>query len=133
MSAVAEASALLWEIAEPRPVGDTIKKAVNRVAQRVTKYLPPKQVMTPGRAEDIWRKEARLIRAEEMDAIRKAADARIVREAKVERSKLEDRVARLEAALFIQDADFHQPSLDALRGMAGREDRALDRGGVGDE
>src|SRR4051812_33292346 len=92
MSAVAEASILLRRIAEPRRADDSIKTLIVRAARRVSKFFP----ISPSRAEDIWRREARLIRAEEMDAIRKAADAaRIVSEAKHERSKLEDRISRL--------------------------------------
>ncbi len=125
MSAVAEASTLLRDIAEPRPVGDSVKLAIGRSARRVSLFLP--QPMAFGRAEDIWRREARAIRAEEMDAIRKAAKAdRLAQEAKNEFTELKARIARLEAALRIQDEDFHSPSLDALGRVAGETDRTLD-------
>lgn len=113
MSAVAEAAVLLKEIAEPRPAGDTVKGAINRAARRVSKFmLSP---MRPGRAEDIWRQEARAIRAEEMDAIRRAAKAdRLKEEAKDELAKIDARIARLEA-LLVQDEDFYRGQVDAER------------------
>lgn len=123
MSAVDEASTLLRKIAEPRPVGDSVKSAITRAARRVSALFP----LSMSRAEDIWRKEARLIRAEEMDAIRRLADRRIVEEAQRERSELERRISRLEA-LLVQDEDFYRSGLDALREMAGRKNRPMGGG-----
>lgn len=121
MSAVAEASVLLRRIAEPRMADDSVKTLIVRAARKVSRFFP----LTPSRAEDIWRREARLIRAEEMDAIRKAAEDRIVGEVKRERSELETRLARLEA-LLLQDEEFHSPEVAALRQLAGRKDSTLD-------
>lgn len=119
MRAVAEAASLLRQVAEPRPVGDTVKEATNRAARRVS--------LRPGRVEDIWREEAKAIRAEEMDAIRKAAaQDRMVREAKDELTELNARIARLEA-LLVQDEDFHRPQVDAFRTVARRPHRTVDR------
>jgi hypothetical protein len=126
MSACAEAASLLRSIAEPRPVGDTVKAAINRASRRVSAFL--REPMRPGRAEDIWRGEARAIRAEEIDAIRRAAEARLHREARHEFTQLDARISRLEA-LLVQDAEFHGPEADALGSMARDPHRAVDRGG----
>lgn len=110
MNAVAEASIRLRRIAEPRPVGDTVKEAINRSARRVSKFLRQSGFgpMTATRAEDLWRQEARRVDAEEMDAIR-AADAaaeRVIEEARNALAEHDARIARLEA-LLVQDEEFH--------------------------
>lgn len=74
MKTVEEAATLLRQIAEPRPVGDTVKTAITRAARRVSPFLD--QALSYSRAEDIWRREARRIRVDEMDAIRAAHQAR---------------------------------------------------------
>jgi hypothetical protein len=120
MSAVAEASHLLRQLAEPRPVGDTIKAAINRAARRVK--------IKAGRVEDIWRQEARAVRAEEMDAIRRA----VMEEARLEYSRLVNRIASIEATLRRSDPDFHSTDINGLRELqrdAGSLDRSVDRGG----
>jgi hypothetical protein len=117
MSAVAEAACLLRQLAEPRPVGDTIKAAINRAARRVR--------LSPGRTEDIWRQEARAVRAEEMDAIRRA----VTEEARSEYKRLVNRIASIEATLREGDQDFHCFDRDALRDIRSRLDSTLDRGG----
>lgn len=114
MSAVSEASYLLRRAAEPRPVGDSIKQAITRAARRCG--------LAPSRVEDIWRGEARLVRAEEMDAIRRAAaksPSAQEAEARDELIELRGRIARLEELLMASDQDFHRPSLAALRDQAG--------------
>lgn len=128
MSAVAEAAALLRCVAEPRPVGDSVKAAINRAATRVARFIPPhwSDRWHAGRAEDIWRQEARGVWAEEMDAIRRAADERAAQEARNEHRDTLARIARLEAVLRIQDEDFHSPDIGALRGMVGRKDSSMD-------
>lgn len=116
MSACAEAASLLRSVAEPRPVGDTVKEAINRAA-RLTG-------LRYGRAEDIWRQEARTIRADEMDRIRRAAEKKLVREARDEFGELELRIKRLEA-LLVQDADLRGPEADAVRPMGRPVDRSM--------
>jgi hypothetical protein len=74
MTTVDLASRLMQDIAEPRPVGDTVKAAITRAARAVSAAL--QEPMSYGRAEDIWRREARRIDAAEMDAIRTAHAAR---------------------------------------------------------
>lgn len=127
MSAVAEASALLRQIAEPRPVGDSVKAAIGRACRRVSAHVPKHWTRWHiGRAQDIWHQQVRGVWAEELDAIRRAAEARLVAEARHERAALADRISRLEAALRLSDEDFHRPDLDALRRLAGEQDRTVD-------
>jgi hypothetical protein len=127
LTAVAEASRRLREIAQPVPAGDTVKAAINRATRAVAKHLAPHfhARWHAGRAEDIWRGEARGVWAEEMDAIRAAADAKAGEEARNELSELDARLARLEA-LLVQDEEFARPHVDAYRAAARRQDRPLD-------
>lgn len=102
MSTVAEAAALLRTIAEPRPVGDTVKAAINRAAKRVSRFLH--NPMSASRAEDLWREEARAVRAEEMDALRRAAGEQAAVEAQHVYQQLTELIARAEI-LLRQDPD----------------------------
>lgn len=92
-----EAAALLKQIAEPRPVGDSVKCAIARAAQRLH--------WENSRTKEIWYGRARRIDAAEMDALRaasrKAADAM-------------ERLLALRAALTQVDPHFHGPAIDAL-------------------
>lgn len=63
-----EAAALLRDLAEPRPVGDSVKSALRRAARTVG--------ISSSRVKSIWYREARRIDASEMDAIREAAQRR---------------------------------------------------------
>lgn len=74
ISMLSQASIMLREIAEPRPIGDTIKSAITRAARAVSAHAS--EPMTYARAENVWRGEARRIDAAEMDAIRAAHEAR---------------------------------------------------------
>lgn len=125
MSAGVEAVTLIEGIAAPR----SVKDAMNRVARLVNRELERvgAKPMKPSRVEDIWRGEARSIRAEEMDALRRAHDKALKQEARDAFQALEARIARVEAALRIQDADFHQPSIDGLRELARGAHRPVDR------
>lgn len=111
MSAICEASDLIRQASEPRQPGDSVKSAINRAARKVSRFMA--QPMSFGRAEDIWRQEARSIRAEEMDALRAAAKRE--KAFQNEATALEARLARVEAALLALDPDFHSGSVDALR------------------
>lgn len=122
VSASAEAASLVRQIAEPWQVGDTVKAAINRVARRVG--------LRPSRVEDIWRREARVIRAEEMDAIRAAADEKTLEGARGEYQRLSERIAALEALLVVQDEDFRGPAADVVGAERGARDRALVGRGV---
>lgn len=125
MTGVSEASILLRRVAEPRPVGDTVKAAITRAAKRVSKHM--RQPMSPSRAEDIWRREARRLDSEEMDAIRAAAKAdHKVEEARNALAEFDARIARLEA-LLVQDEDFFRPQVDAAVEALRGPDRPVDR------
>jgi diadenosine tetraphosphate (Ap4A) HIT family hydrolase len=127
MTAVAEAAKLLREVAAPVPAGDSVKAAIGRAASRVGKHIAPHFAPRwhAGRAEDIWRGEARGVWAEEMDAIRRAADAKSAEEARSELAELDARLARLEA-LLVQDEDFNRPQVDAWRASSRGPDRPVD-------
>ena len=110
MSAGAEAISLIEAIAAPC----SVKDMANRVSRLVTRELQHVgKAMRPSRVEDIWRGEARRIDADELDALRRAAG--LQKEAYNELATLRARIDRLEAALRLSDADFHQPQADALR------------------
>ena len=112
-----DASRLLQEIAEPRPVGDTVKAAITRAARAMNEFLPRERRVSYGRAEDIWRREARRIDAAEMDAIR-AAHARRDRELRTEIQQAQALARRLEdlAAQAIDPRDLQR--LDEVRAAA---------------
>lgn len=108
MGAAVEARSLIEEIAGPQALGGKIKSALDRVARRTG--------LSNRRVRGLWAGEAKAIRSEEMDALRRVAK-------KVHTNELNDFAARLaavEARLATLDADFHGPSLDALRDLHGR-------------
>lgn len=95
-SAVSEASWLLRRIA--RQATDdfvTVKEAINLVHRALSKHLPGLKV---SRIEDIWRCEARSIRAEELDAIR--IEAELERKARHADAVVKQDIERLEARLL---------------------------------
>lgn len=122
MSCVDEASNLLRVIAAPRPIGDSVKAAITRAARRVG--------LSPVRATGIWYREARAIRAAEMDAIRKAAAQRTQEQgARNEYRQLVARLSVLEHRLATIDPDFHSNDIAAHREVldgAGGKDRPVD-------
>lgn len=91
MTAVAEASSLLRQLAEPRPIGDTVKAAISRAARLAR--------MNYSRAEDIWRREAKMVRAEEMDVLRQAK----LEHARAEYARLKRKIAALESIQGLLD------------------------------
>lgn len=99
MTPIAQASRMMRDLAEPRPVGDTVKAAITRAARAVSSVL--QEPMRYGRAEDIWRQEARRIDAAEMDAIRAAHERRhrSLRDQLREAEALAGRLERLAAEL----------------------------------
>lgn len=97
-SSAPDAAALLRQIA--RNATDdfvSVKEAITLVHRALSKHLPGLKV---SRVEDIWRGEARLIRAEEMDAIRAEADAKIQKEAQHAYGQVREDIRRLEAILL---------------------------------
>ncbi len=113
VSAVAEAAFRLRRIAEPRPVGDRVKAAIYRAAKRVGR---PTQ-----RVEHLWYGEARLVKAEEMDAIRRVDEARLAKEqsAREQAAELGALFSGIAERLRTIDPDFHRDDvatfLDAAR------------------
>lgn len=103
MTTVQQASLLLQQIAEPRPVGDTVKAAITRAARAVSAVM--KEPMQYGRCEDLWRCEARRVDAAEMDAIREAHERRnrSFREELRQAQLLADRLERLAAQALPMD------------------------------
>ena len=108
VSAVAEAAFRLRRIAEPRPVGDRVKAAIDRAAKRAG--LPTQRV------ENLWYGEARVVKAEEMDAIRRADEARQAKErsAREHAVELGALFAGIAERLRTQDPDFHRHDITAL-------------------
>ena len=114
MSAVAEAAHLIRQVAEPRPVGDSVKSAVSRAAARCGFDLE--------RARAIWYATARRIEAGEMDRLRAVVTGRQAKReeaARNERNELADRIAAIEARLASIDEDFYRPARAALRASMG--------------
>ena len=108
VSAVAEAAYRLRRLAEPRPVGDRVKAAIVRAASR--SGLPVNRV------ENLWYGDAKLVRAEEMDAIRRADLARQKQEdsAREQIKSLGSLFAGIAAHLLETDPEFHGESIAAL-------------------
>jgi hypothetical protein len=125
MSAMAEASGLLRQIAGPGEPGELKKVAFARALRKLRGAS-----WTYNRVRDLWRQEPRArVSAEELNELRHAAGAR----EKAERDELAIRVEALEqqlralASRIPQDADFYGAQADllrsAVRGM-GRADTA---------
>ena len=124
VSAVAEASFRLRRLAEPYPAGDRVKAAIQRAAKRAG--LPTQ------RAENLWYGEARLVRAEEMDAIRQADEARQAKEnhAREQAQQLGALFAAVANRLCETDADGNRDDIAALVKAAralGGADSAVDQ------
>ena len=109
-AALDEGTSLLTQIAGER----RDKLSVNKAARAINSLL--ERPIPAGRVYKIWRQEA-TPKAHELDALRAAAG--IAREARNEYRELTARIARLEAALRVQDAEFSGPQADALRQATG--------------
>jgi hypothetical protein len=96
MGSVSEAAILIRRIAEPRPVGDSVKSAIRRAAHRLGWHW--------GRAKSVWYQEARRIDAHEMDALRQQAHI----------------YAQIAARLSHIDPDFHCDDIAAFEYAAGQ-------------
>lgn len=106
MSALAEASALVRDVAEPRPVGDSVKAAIVRAARRLG--------FTFTRTKDIWYGDARRIDSGEMDALRRAKAERRQSEARGEARAAVGRLLALREMLARRDPHFHREDIAAL-------------------
>jgi len=131
MSGVAKASELLDEMSSAWPARISFKDAVGRATDAVNKagraagFL--RDPIKHSRIEDLWRREARRIDAEELDAIRAAHDAMLKRDARDQHQKMLARIERLEAALRLSDADAYRTLAGEQIKQHGGLDRALDR------
>lgn len=114
MSTIAgEASLLVRRVAEPRPVGDSIKAAIVRTARRLG--------FSYTRTRDIWYGNARRIDAAEMDQLREYAGRREAQIAIENMVVLRERLAKT-------DAEFHRQTialLDSTLRQMGADVRAL--------
>ncbi|RVU15222.1 hypothetical protein [Methylobacterium oryzihabitans] len=125
MTTRAEAALLIRTLAEPRPVGDSVKAAINRAAARVSQFL--QEPMRYGRAEDIWRREARRISAAEMDALRAATGERPLAEQGCALAEVADSLERLAAGLAAGEARVDPDQLRRAAREARQSARALGR------
>lgn len=107
---------------------DRTKRALNEAARRISAFLKPPILQS--RVYDIWRGES-VAKAHELLAMRAAAG--MAQEARDGIAELRARIARIEATMAVQDEDFSQPHVDALRSASNRfggQDRPLDRTGA---
>lgn len=107
MNAAVEAHHLVAAIAGPMDLSRRVKAAIAAVARKTG--IPERRVRA------IWHKEARVIRSEEMDTLRRAARAREKAEHDAEMAEIWAYVARLEERLAVADADFTGPHREVLR------------------
>lgn len=97
-------------------VKGALNEAVRFIAPRVSKDFSHR------RARAIWEGQARRIDAEEAAALRLAE----IEEARREHRELRERLARLDTALAVADAEFHSETIAAMREQT-RGPRDLDR------
>lgn len=120
VSSIVEASFLVRRIALPAQIGDTIKRQIDRASRRIPFW-------SASRVKDVWYADPRIrIGADELADLRDIArDEAAAREARNEFRQLQDRIARIEAALGVSDPEFHSDAIDALRQSSGGEDRSV--------
>lgn len=110
MDAAAEAHRLIAEIAGPLELGGRIKTALCRVAMRAG--IPERRV------RGLWHRE-RTVKADELDALRRAARAKQKAEIDAEISELRARLARLEETLAMASANAGRAASQEVRGPMG--------------
>jgi len=120
MSPACEAHRLIATIVGPQEIGGRIKTALGMVARRTG--LPERRV------RGIWHKEARAIRAEELDALRRAARAEQKAEINAEIAELRARIACLEGQIAMASAAVGGEASDEVQRQVGGL-RGLDREG----
>jgi hypothetical protein len=104
MSPSVEASELLRRLAEPAPAGAHIETLIRSVARKLG--------LSFSRAKALWYREARIVRSEEMDALRAAARARDEAEGETLRQDYADVMARIEALeRQLADQDLRGPQV----------------------
>ncbi|NEU13566.1 hypothetical protein G3T14_15710 [Methylobacterium sp. BTF04] len=121
MTARAEARTLVETIAGPLRLGENVKGALSRVARATG--------LNDRRVRGIWHSEARSIRSDEMDRLRRAArDARATEQARDEFRAVISQLTACDAALGLQGPDLDR-SVDLALGLGpGGDDRPVDQG-----
>jgi hypothetical protein len=100
-------SAALKELAEPRPAGDLVKRAIERAA-RLTG-------LSYTRAFDVWYGKARRIDAHEAAQIAEALQQKREEEARNELHDLRARLLKMESRLAADSSDSARPGLNLVR------------------
>lgn len=104
MSSVSEASFLIRQVAEPRPVGDSIKAAIGRAAERLQWPWV--------RVKKIWYAEAQRIDSQEMDELR-----RFARKQAVQFEIIADALLEKDAEFFGEHAAVYRSIARQIRGQ----------------
>ncbi len=113
MSSVDFASTALQRYVAPRASGRNIKDRI-RIASR-------KLGWSFSRTKDVWYADPRVsISVDEMREIEETAG---VKYGRAEVRTIDDLIAKADALLDGQDADFHRPFVDAFRAFVGALDR----------
>ncbi len=102
-----DASRALRELSMPQMRGEKIAVIIERCA-RITG-------LSYSRCYEIYYRRARRIEQAEIARISEVLKQKSARDARNELSELRIRLARLEAVLSVQDAEFHRPHIGALR------------------
>lgn len=109
MTAAVEARFLIRDVAGPMPAGSQIQEMLNVVARKTG--------LGARRLRGIWNSEARAIRAEEIDALRRAAaERKREKQEALDRNvfrELAERLAFLEQRMAEIDPSFPRSTLDA--------------------
>jgi len=113
--AVVEMARLVRGAAAPAIPGEKVPHAIARAAMRLG--------WPRGRVASFWYGKARAVTPEDLErardvAARRSRDVELLRN---EHRRALNILARLEAGLAAVDADFHGPTIAALRDMAGGE------------
>lgn len=124
MSALIEAGGIVRKLAEPRPVGDSVKAAIRRSARRLRGW-------SISRVKDVWYGDKRIcISGDELNELRRAARQQEEAKARDEYAELVERLAALTAGVGAIGAHSHRPNPDQHRNGAvpdGGPGSALDR------
>ena len=92
MSTSVEAQGLIRSCAEPVRAGESVKALIRKAARKTG--------LSFGRARSLWYAEARVVRADEMDALRRAANSmRAVENGRAEDADLRSMLAEISRRL----------------------------------
>lgn len=105
-SDISDAMRLVRIAAEPRPIGDSVKAAVNRAASHLR--------WSPTRTRDIWYGTARRVEVREMDRLRDLERQKLAADFIAERRRNLEQLAVLRTRLQMRDPQFHAPDICAL-------------------